>query len=240
MRRLPSLVLVLFALVLSARAGLAQTPAERCLSMRLALLGSAVSTQLHCHAWAVGTRTPAAEACLAHGENALAERLRGAGCASEEETATLIGLARASSAALVEAQVVESRVAELEAGLWSTEAIIDYSRTYDPAMPWPDTSCRSTGFCADLHIIACDTTEGPSGALDTTCTSVPESRYQTGSFPVFVLENTALPTGEILSRAGDGSSVFEVIVTLAPDGATYTGRGHLGTLPIFIEGRRVH
>jgi len=53
------------------------------------------------------------------------------------------------------------------------------------------------------------------------------------------VENVPLPTGEILSRAGDGVSTFEVVVTLSPDGETYTGRGHLGTLPIFIKGRRV-
>lgn len=239
MRRSLPFGIGLAVVALFAGTARAQTPAERCLTLRLALLGSTVSTQLHCHAWAVGTRTATSDTCLAHGESALAERLRGAGCASEEEIATLMGLARASSDALVESQLVESRVAELESGLWSTEAIIDHGRTYDPAMAWPDTSCRSTGFCPDLHIIACDTTEGPNGSLDTTCTSVPESRYQTGPFPVFVVENTPLPTGEILSRAGDGSSTFEVIVTLSADGTAYTGRGHLGTLPIFIEGRRV-
>jgi hypothetical protein len=123
--------------------------------------------------------------------------------------------------------------------VWNTEAIIDFGRIYDPAMPWPDTSCRSTGFCPDLHIIVCETTEGPGGSLDTTCRSVPESRFQTSDFPVFVTENRQLPTGEILTRAGDGGPPFEVIVTLSPDGTTYTGRGHLDSLPIFITGHRV-
>jgi hypothetical protein len=168
-----------------------------------------------------------------------AERLRSAGCASEDEVATLLDLARAGSDALVESQTVGSRVAELESGRWDTEAIIDLGRTYDPAMTWPDESCRSTGSCPDLYIIACETTEGPVGSLDTTCRSVPESGVQSSDFPVFVAENTPLPTGEILSRAGDGVSTFEVIVTLSADGQAYTGRGHLGTTPIFITGRRV-
>jgi hypothetical protein len=208
--------------------------------MRLSLLGATLSQHMQCHAWAVGTRTAPSEPCLALGDEALAEHLRRAGCASEEEIATLIGLARAGTDALVDSQTVASRVAEFESGLWSTEAIIDYGRVYDPAMPWPDESCRTAGFCADLYIIACETTEDPGGRLDTTCRSVPESSSQSGgSFPVFVTENTPLPTGEILVRAGDGFSTFELVVTLSPDGQTYTGRGHLGTLPIFIRGHRV-
>lgn len=239
-RRAATIVIVLAALA-GAAAAHAQTPAERCLTMRLSLLGAALSQRMQCHAWAVGTRRTPAEPCLAIGDAALAERLRSAGCATEEEIATLIDLARAGSDALVESQTVASRVAELESGLWNTEAIIDMGRVYDPAMPWPDESCRSTGYCADLYILVCETTEGAGGSLDTMCRSVPESNSQTvGSFPVFVAENTPLPTGEILSRAGDGVSTFEVIVTLSPDGETYTGRGHLGTLPIFINGRRVH
>lgn len=238
--RSAALTLVVLAILTGATAARAQTPAERCLTMRLALLGAAVSQRIQCHAWAVGTRTTPSETCLATGDSSLAERLRSAGCASEEEIATLIDLARAGTDALVDSQTVGSRVAELESGLWSTEAIIDQGRLYDPAMPWPDESCRSVGFCASLYILACDTTEGPGGRLDTTCQSVPESGVQSsGTFPVFVAENTPLPTGEILSRAGDGYSTFEVIVTLSADGWAYTGRGHLGTLPIFITGRRV-
>lgn len=240
MLRRAAIFAIVFAVLTGAAAAHAQTPAERCLTMRLALLGAAVSHRMQCHAWAVGSRTEPSEPCLALGDDGLAERLRSAGCASEEEIATLIDLARAGSDALVESQMVGSRVAELESGLWNTEAIIDLGRVYDPAMPWPDESCRSSGFCADLYILACETTEGPGGSLDTQCRSVPESNSQTvGSFPVFVTENTPLPTGEILSRAGDGVTTFEVIVTLSPDGRTYTGRGHFGTLPIFITGSRV-
>jgi len=93
--------------------------------------------------------------------------------------ATLMDLARAGSDALVESQTVGSRVAELESALWTTEAIIDQGRVSDPAMPWPDETCRSTGFCADLYILRCETTEGPGGRLDTSCRSVPESNRQT-------------------------------------------------------------
>ena len=233
-------VALVLAVLTGAVAAHAQTPAERCLTMRLSLLGTALSQRMQCHAWAVGTRTEPSEPCLAHGDVTLAERLRSAGCASEEEIATLIELAREGSAALVESQTVGSRIAELESGRWRTEAIIDQGRTYDPAMPWPDESCRSTGHCADLFIITCETTEGPGGTLDTSCRSLPESNTQlAGSFPVFVAENTPLPTGEILSRAGDGNTTFEVIVTLSADGQAYTGRGHFGTLPIFIRGSRV-
>jgi hypothetical protein len=218
----------------------AQTPAERCLTMRLALLGATLSQRLHCHAWAVGTRTAPSESCLALGDTTLAERLRSAGCATEEEIATLLDLARAGSDALVESQTVDSRVAEFESGRWSTDVIIDLARIYDPAMAWPDESCRELGFCGDLYILACETTEGAGGALATTCRSVPESGTESlGSFSVYVAENTPLPTGEILARAGDGSTTFEVIVTLSPDGQTYTGRGHAGTLPIFIRGHRI-
>lgn len=239
LRRAATVVLALAVLTVAAAAH-AQTPAERCLTMRLSLLGATLSQRMQCHAWAVGTRTEPSVPCMALGDAALAERLRSAGCASEDEIATLIDLARAGSDALVESQTIGSRVAELESGLWNTEAIIDYGRVYDPAMPWPDESCRSTGFCADLYILTCETTEGMGGSLDTACRSVPESRSQTvGTFPVFVTENVPLPTGEILSRAGDGNVTFEVIVTLSNDGRTYTGRGHLGTLPIFITGRRV-
>lgn len=239
LRRAATVALVL-AVLTGAVAAHAQTPAERCLTMRLSLLGATLSQRMQCHAWAVGTRTDPSESCLAVGDVALADRLRSAACASEEEIATLIDLARAGADALVQSQTVDSRIAEFESGLWNTEAIIESGRVYDPTMPWPDESCRSTGFCADLYIIACDTTEGPGGSLDTTCRSVPESNSQTGgSFPVFVTENTPLPTGEILVRAGDGTTTFEVIVTLSPDGQSYTGRGHFGTVPIFITGHRV-
>lgn len=235
-----ALVLAVLATLVGDGAVHAQTPAERCLTMRLSLLGTLLSQRMQCHAWAVGTRTAPSESCLALGDAALAERLRSAGCASEDEIATLIDLARAGTDALVESQTVGSRVSELEAGLWSTEAIIDQGRTYDPAMAWPDESCRSTGHCADLYILQCDTNEAPGGSLETSCHSLPESNTQTsGSFPVFVVENTPLPTGEILSRAGDGYSTFEVIVTLSADGWAYTGRGHLGSIPIFITGHRV-
>lgn len=231
------IVLVLLSVAVAARA---QTPDERCLTMRLALLGQALSQRMQCHAWAVGTRTEPSASCLARGDAMIAERLRAAGCASDAEIASLVDLARAGSDALVDSQTVDSRVAEFESGLWNTEAIIDRGRVYDPAMPWPDESCRSAGFCPDLYILDCETTEGPGGRLDTTCRSVPESGTQSqGTFPVFVVENTPLPTGEILSRAGDGNVTFEVVVKLSDDGRTYTGRGHLGALPIFITGRRV-
>jgi hypothetical protein len=241
MFRRAATVATVVAALFGAVAAQAQTAAERCLTMRLALLGATVSQRMQCHAWAVGTRTTPSEPCLGLGDQALADRLRSSGCASETEIATLVDLARAGSDALVESQTVASRVAELESGVWSTEAIIDQGRTYDPAMSWPDESCRSTGYCADLYIIACDTTEGPGGELETACRTVPESNAQSaGSFPVFVAENTPLPTGEILSRAGDGSTTFEVVVTLSEDGQTYTGRGHFGgTLAIFIRGGRV-
>lgn len=240
MLRRAAIIALALAAVSSAGSAQAQTPAERCLTMRLALLGAAVAQRMQCHAWAVGTRTAPSEWCLAFDDAAFAERLRAAGCASDEEITTLLDLARAGSDALVESQTVGSRVAELESGRWDTEAIIELRRTYDPAMAWPDESCRSSGSCPDLYILACETTEGPGGSLDTTCRSVPESGVQSwGTFPVFVAENTPLPTGEILSRAGDGVSTFEVIVTLSADGQTYTGRGHLGTTPIFIRGRRV-
>jgi hypothetical protein len=239
MHRFATPVALLLAVIVSARSSAAQTPAEGCLTLRLALLGEAVSHRMQCHAWAVGTRAAPSEVCLAHGDGALAERLRSAGCAREEEIATLLDLARTGSDALIDSQTAESRLAEFESGLWNTEAIIDFGRIYDPAMPWPDTSCRATGVCPDLLIIDCDTTQGPGGSLDTTCRSVPESRFQLSNFPVFVTENTPLPTGEILTRAGDGGLPFEVIVTLSPDGTTYTGRGHQNTLPIFIMGHRV-
>lgn len=241
MLRRAAAVALVFAVVLTGSAAAhAQTPSEKCLTLRLSLLGAALSHRMQCHAWAVGTRTEPSATCLGVGDGALAERLRSGGCASEEEIATLLDLTRTATDALVDSQTVGSRVAELESGRWDTEAIIDLGRTYDPAMPWPDESCRSTGSCPDLYILACATTEGPGGSLDTTCSSVPESGVQSsGSFPVFVAENTPLPTGEILSRAGDGVSTFEVIVTLSADGQTYTGRGHLGATPIFIRGSRV-
>jgi len=239
MRRSMIAAVVVLLVVSLATSSRAQTPAERCLSMRLALLGATMSTRLHCHAWAVGTRTSPAEACLAYGDAVLAERLPAAGCASEEEIATLIDLAQAGTAALVDAQTVASRVSEFESGVWNTEAIVDFARTYDPAMAWPDTSCRSTGHCPDLHILRCETTERPDGTLDTTCTAAPESRFQGSHFPVFVTENTALPTGEILVRVTDGGAPFEIVVTLSADGMSYTGRGRIDALPIFIVGSRV-
>ena len=177
MRRMMTVILGSLLLQLPAAAGVrAQPTAESCLAMRLALLGATVSTELHCQAWSVATRTPPSDACVAYAENDLSRRLREAGCASDEEIATLLELASASTDALVGSQVAKSRLAEFEDALWSTEAIVDFGRTYEPGMPWPDTSCRASGHCADLHIVACDTTASPDGTLATECKSAPESR----------------------------------------------------------------
>jgi hypothetical protein len=96
MLRRTAIVALALAALNGGVAAHAQTPAERCLTMRLSLLGSTLSQRMQCHAWAAGTRTQPAPSCLARGDLALAERLRSAGCASEEEIGKLIDLVSCS------------------------------------------------------------------------------------------------------------------------------------------------
>lgn len=230
--------LLMLGLVLTGSVTHAQTRAEQCLAMRLAALGEAVSNALHCEAWAVATRTAASDPCVAHGHDEMARALRAADCASDDQIAAILDEARASTATLIGSQIVESRLAELDAGLWRTEAIVDFSRSYTPGLAWPDESCRSQGHCPHLIIVVCETTDRPDGTLDTLCQSAPESGVEVVDAPVVVAENTPLPTGQILSRGSTGLD-YEMVVTLSDDGQRYTGTGWLGDTPMFLSGERI-
>jgi hypothetical protein len=237
MRRSTFLALTMLSgLVLVPGSALAQTAAERCLTMRLALLGSTLKNSLACHAWSVATRTPASEACVAHGEQQLAAELRARGCASEDEILDLVERSRDATALLVDSQLSASRLAEYETTQWRTEVIVDLVNSYRPGIPWPDLSCRATGYCASLMIFVCGSTAHPDGSVDTSCNTVPESSGQSSGVPVITTENTSLPTGEILSRGS--SPQYEVVISMAPDGSSFTGSGFVGTTPLFLTGQR--
>lgn len=238
MRRSTFLALaMLSSMVLASGSALAQTAAERCLTMRLALLGSTLKNSLACHAWSVATRTPAPEACLAHGEQQLAAQLRAGGCASEEEILDLLERGRDATALLVESQLSSSRLTEYETTQWRTEVIVDLRNSYQPGMPWPDLGCRTTGYCANLMIYVCGSTAHPGGSIDTSCNTTPESSGQSSGVPVITTENSSLPTGEILSRGS--SPQYEVVISMAPDGSSFTGSGFVATTPLFLIGQRV-
>lgn len=238
MRRSTILALTMLPCVLLVPgSALAQTAAERCLTMRLALLGAMLKNSLACHAWSVATRQSAPEACLAHGEQQLAAQLRARGCASEDEILDLLERGRDATALLVESQLSASRLADYETTRWKTEVIVDLAHSYQPDMLWPDLSCRATGYCASLMIFVCGSTQHPDGDTDTSCDTVPESSGQSSGVPVITTENTSLPTGEILSRGS--SPEYEVVISMAPDGSSFTGSGFVGTTPLFLTGQRV-
>jgi hypothetical protein len=115
---------------------------------------------------------------------------------------------------------------------------MDTVRPYQPGMPWPDLSCRAQGFCPDLMIVVCETTQEPDGSLETFCNSAPESSLELHGAPVLTTENVPLPTGEILSRGSSGGA-YEAIVRLSDDGRSFTGTGYIGAWPMFLTGRRV-
>jgi hypothetical protein len=224
-------------LLVCATGALAQTEAERCLAMRLALVGASLENSLACHAWSVATRSTPSEECLAHGEQRLAEQLRAEACGSEAEITSLVESARDATELLVGSQVAD-RLAEFENALWRTEAIIDWARFYSPGLPWPDLSCRSRGFCPDLMILVCDTTARSDGSIDTSCDSLPESNTVVHDAPVITTENVALPTGEILSRGSSGS-FYEVVIRMDESGRSFVGQGSVSVMPIFLTGQRV-
>jgi hypothetical protein len=239
LRRFPVAFLLLAIALHSAPArAQTQTPEERCLAMRLALAGQIVSSSLACHAWGVASRTDPSADCVAHGEDTLAQQLRAAGCASEQQIAALLADARDATALVVGSQVQPSRLAQYESSLWDTLVIADLERAYQPGMSWPDESCRASGRCRGLIVLDCRTTQQASGQLDTTCDSLPESASEVHDAPVLTTENTSLPTGQILSRGSSGTS-YEVVVTLSDDGSSYTGSGYIGSLPLFLRGRRI-
>lgn len=232
------LVAGLLLIAVDARPARAQTQPERCLAMRLALLGATVSNSLACNAWSVATRTEPSAPCLAHGEEKLAQQLRAAGCATDAQIADLVGNARDATALLVDAQVQGSRLAQYENTLWDTEVIADLQRAYQTGMSWPDESCRATGYCAGLMIFACHSTQHADGGIDTTCDTLPESSSQISGAPVLTTENTPLPTGQILSRGSSGSP-YEVVITLSDDGSAFTGVGYIGAWPLFLRSHRI-
>jgi hypothetical protein len=99
-------------------------------------------------------------------------------------------------------------------------------------------SCRAQGFCADLIILVCETAAHPSGELDTSCNSLPESSTQIHGAPVITTENVALPTGDILSRGSSGSD-YEVVIRMDESSQSFVGQGVIGISPLFLTGRRV-
>jgi hypothetical protein len=217
---------------------LAQTQAERCLAMRLALAGVALSNSLACQAWSVATRTAPSASCLAHGEDQLAQQLRAADCATDAEIADLIEATRGAATTVVDSQVEASRLSQFENTLWDTEVIADLGRPYQEGMSWPDESCRAQGSCPTLILLDCRTTQHADGSLDTVCNSESQSASEVHDAPVITTENVALPTGEILSRGSSGAS-YQVVITLSADGSSYTGAGFIGSLPLFLRGHRI-